>query len=60
MALKDKNDRKVFENLLDAIIRDKPFANELARRACIAMFHRLGEDHPLSKEFRPRFNMALY
>lgn len=48
------------EHLIQAIIVDKSYADELPRRAVVAIFHQLGEQHPITKSFRPRFSMALY
>jgi len=45
---------------IEVILRDKGFHNEAARRNAIALFHLLGRDHPISKQFRRRFDMALY
>ena len=46
--------------LIQAIMINKSYQDELARKSCIAIFHILGEGHPLSKKYRPRFSMALY
>lgn len=39
--------------------RDRTLDDDGARRACIALFSLLGEDHPLVQEKRRRFSMAL-
>jgi len=46
--------------LIESIMIDKSYCKEIARRACIAIFHQLGEAHEITHKFRPRFNMALY
>ncbi|MCX8148694.1 MAG: tetratricopeptide repeat protein [Thermaurantimonas aggregans] len=46
--------------LVDSIMYDKHAHDELARKACIAIFHHLGEQHELTKVWRRRFSMALY
>ncbi len=46
--------------LIQSILIDKSYCNEIARRAAIAIFHQLGEGHEITKKYRPRFNMALY
>jgi putative thioredoxin len=46
--------------LVLSIMADKTYGNELARRACLAIFNRLGEGHDGVKKYRRRFNMALY
>lgn len=48
------------EALIQAIMLDKTYADELPRRAVVAIFHQLTEQHPLTKKYRPRFSMALY
>lgn len=50
----------LLQKLVEAIMVNKSYQNELARRVTIAFFHLLGNDHPLTKKFRPRFSMALY
>ncbi|NIK73440.1 putative thioredoxin [Thermonema lapsum] len=51
---------QVIEHLIQAVMLNKQFQNELPRRACIALFQLLGESHPLVKQYRRRFDMALY
>lgn len=46
--------------LIQSIMMDKSYGGEVARRASIAIFHLLGETHPISKKHRPLFGMALY
>lgn len=46
--------------LIEAIMIDKSYCNELPRRAALGIFRILGETHPLTKQQRPYFNMALY
>ncbi|MEM7657587.1 MAG: thioredoxin [Bacteroidota bacterium] len=48
------------DHLIRSIMLDKSIQKELARRATVAIFHQLGEQHPITKQFRPRFSMALY
>ena len=59
-ALKKHDYDTTLEHLIQSIMMDKAFANELARRASIAIFHTLGEDHELTKKHRRMFGMALY
>jgi len=54
------DDEATLQLLIDAVMIDKAFCNEMPRRATIAIFHYLGEAHPLTKRFRPFFSMALY
>ena len=46
--------------LIDAVMVDKQFCAELPRRATVAIFRFLGEAHPLTRQYRPYFSMALY
>ena len=46
--------------LIQAVMMNKDFANELPRRASIAFFQVMGADHELTKGYRRRFDMALY
>lgn len=48
------------QQLILSIMADKTYGNELARRACLAIFYRLGQEHESVKKYRRRFNMALY
>lgn len=59
-ALKTQNEEAALQNLINAVMIDKQYGNELPRRATIALFHVLGNDHPLTKKYRRRFDMALY
>jgi putative thioredoxin len=46
--------------LIDSIMLDKSFADELARLTAISYFHFLGSDHEVTKSLRRKFDMALY
>ena len=46
--------------LIQAVMINKSYQNDLPRRSMISLFHFLGEQHPTSKKLRPHFNMALY
>lgn len=52
------------ETALDAFITvigiDKSYDNEMARKAVVALFRLLGEEHPLTKSKQRAFSMALY
>lgn len=52
--------REALEKLIETIRRDKAYLDEAARKACIGVFRFLGEEHPLTIEFRPQFSMALF
>jgi len=46
--------------IIEATQADKSYSKELPRKVAIAIFRLLGPDHPLTKEYRWRFDMALY
>jgi len=45
---------------VEGVMLNKQYAEELPRKACISIFQFLGEQHPVTKKYRRRFNMALY
>ncbi len=53
-----------FDSALDAfisvIIKDRYFDDDGARKACLAIFAMLGEEHDVTRAHRRHFNMALY
>ncbi len=59
-ALREGDGETAIKALISAVESDKKEANELARRAAIALFRLWGNDNPLTKEYRWRFDMALY
>ena len=52
-----------FDSALEKMIRvleqNRGYDNDGARKACIAIFHCLGEDHEITKKHRPAFGMVL-
>lgn len=48
------------QGLIDAVQADKTFQGDTPRKTAIALFHLLGDAHPISKNYRWRFDMALY
>jgi putative thioredoxin len=46
--------------LIEGLMINKMYQDEFPRRASIAVFRYLGEQHELTKKYRPRFSMALY
>ena len=44
---------------IGVVEQDRGLDDDGARRACIALFAVLGEDHPLAQKYRRRFSMAL-
>ncbi len=48
------------QELIDAASMDKSYLDDLPRKAAIAFFRILGNQHPLTKNYRWKFDMALY
>lgn len=59
-AYLQNNFADVFEQLIQSIMLNKGYEDELPRKVCVALFHQLGDNSELSKKYRKRFNMALY
>lgn len=51
---------EAMRHLVQTVMFNKSFQNDLPRRAIISLFHLMGEGHPLTKKYRPHFSMALY
>jgi putative thioredoxin len=47
------------ERLVEAAMVDRAHANQLARRAAVALFHLLGPDHALARDYQRRLATAL-
>lgn len=45
---------------LEILQRDRKYKNDGARKAMITVFEILGDDHPLTKDYRKQLLMALY
>lgn len=59
-ALRKKDKESAVQHLIDAVMLDKTYQNDLPRRATIALFHVLGDQHKITRKYRKRFDMALY
>lgn len=59
-ALKNDQFEEAIQALIGAVVIDKSYCDELPRRASVAFFLMLGEQHPITKKYRRQFNMALY
>ncbi len=59
-ALKDEQVSRALELIIEEVQRDKTFHNDLPRRAGIAIFRLLGNDHEATKKYRRIFDMSLY
>jgi putative thioredoxin len=45
--------------MIQVLSQNRPYDNEGARKACIAVFHCLGEDNEITKKYRRSFGSAL-
>lgn len=52
--------QEALERFIDCLIRDRTIDEEGPRKACIAIFTMLGNQHPMTQQYRRRFSMALY
>ena len=59
-AAKDGDYNRAVKTIIDVVMQNKSIRNELPRRASIAFFHLLGSSHPVTKQYRKLFDMALY
>lgn len=48
------------ELLLEIVSQDRRYRNDGARKAVLAIFDRLGDDHSLTKDYRKKLTMLLY
>ncbi|MGH1365740.1 MAG: thioredoxin [Calditrichia bacterium] len=48
------------ENFISVIRTNRYYDDDGARRACIGIFKLLGEDHPITQEYRSSFSSSLY
>jgi putative thioredoxin len=58
--LKNKNFDASLEKFIDVIRQDRHYDDDGSRKACIAIFKYLGEDHPITNKHRREFGSALY
>jgi len=47
------------DNFIQSLMYDKSYADELARKSCVAIFKALTDFHPITKAKRRAFSMAL-
>ncbi len=60
MQLKNQNLEVCIENIIESLNTNPKYKSEIARRTGIALFHFLGNQHMLTKEYRKLFDMAIY
>ncbi len=58
--IQDKDFDGGLQAVIDAVMTDKSFQNDLPRRLAIALFNYLGPQHEMTRKYRKRFDMALY
>jgi len=59
-ALRKGDMASAVEAVIDATTADKSYADELPRKVAIALFRSLGPSHPVTQDYRWKFDMALY
>jgi putative thioredoxin len=59
-ALRSNRYAEAAEQIIDVVGKDKSIHKELPRRAGVALFHLLGDQHPVTKKYRRIFDMWLY
>lgn len=59
-AFSQKDAEAAAQFVIEATTIDKNFMGELPRKIAIALFNYWGDQHPVSKNYRWRFDMALY
>ncbi|MCG8328618.1 MAG: thioredoxin [Chitinophagales bacterium] len=59
-ALKNKKEEIAIQYIIEAATLDKAYSNDLPRRIAIALFNTMGPQHPLTKNYRWKFDMVLY
>ena len=58
--LKQGDFKGAFESFIDVVRKARTYDDDGARKACVALFRYLGDDHPLTREFRGALSSALY
>ena len=60
VALMEERFSEAAEGMINVMMADRSFEEDGARKACVALFRMLGEKHPVTRDYRRRFSMALY
>ena len=60
LALRKKDYPTAVDNFLEVLYRDKEYQEQGARRACASLFNFLGRNHPISRDYARRFEMAVF
>ncbi len=59
-VVRDQKMETAIQLVIEATTHNKQWNNDLPRRVAIALFRRWGHQHPLTQNYRWRFDMALY
>ena len=59
-ALADQDFDGALDRFIDVVRVDRDYDDDGARKACVALFTLLGEEHPVTQDHRRTFDMALY
>jgi putative thioredoxin len=59
-ALRADDFARALDGFIDVLERNRRYDDDGARRACIAIFRVLGEDHEITRHYRRPFSNALY
>lgn len=58
--LKTRDYAAALEAFIEVIRNDREYDNDGSRKACVAIFKVLGEDHDITQQYRREFSRALY
>ena len=58
--MKNGNFKAALEGFIGVVRVARSYDEDGARKACVALFRYLGDDHPLTREFRGALSSALY
>lgn len=56
----EENYEEALKLFLEIVKKDRNFKDDGARKSMVAIFNLLGEDNPLTKEYRKKLAMWLY
>lgn len=59
-ALEEQNFDSALEHFIEVVQTNRDYDDDGARKACVALFTLLGEQHPTTQEYRRTFDMSLY
>lgn len=59
-ALGDADYDTALDHFIDVVQQNRDYDDDGARKACVALFTLLGNEHPATQEYRRTFDMALY